>query len=173
MFRYHPEIEGLKVNEDGTEIIYFGEELKARGFDRKEREADTLVVHFLGRTHSVGKLICECWHGMRENSGQCATRKDKKKGFHYTNLYWAKCGTNPAAALGEVKRSKLSKIRKEDIPAIEKRLRKGESLNSIAADYNTSEMSISRLKKKLTCNNDTPTHGKRFFLCRRARKYPV
>lgn len=152
-FRYHPEIEGLKVNEDGSEVVYLGEKLETKTLNRKERVSGMRYVYFKNRTHSVAKLVCECWHGMADNPRWYATRKEKAKGLYYTNLFWAPCGTNPEKKAA--KRSSRSKIKKEDIPSIEKRLKKGgpkNTLKSIAKDYNTSDMSISRIKKRMKAN---------------------
>lgn len=147
MYKYHPEIEGLKVNEDGSEVLLNGEALTVGDASRKERDTDLKYVYFQNRTHSVAKLVCECWNGMAENPRWCATRKVKANGFHYTNLFFAKCGTNPEKK--NASRGTRSKISKEDVPKIEKRLKKGEFLKDIAKDYNTSEMSISRIRKRM------------------------
>lgn len=148
--RYHPEIEGLKVNEDGTEVYYLGEPLEVKIIDRKEREInETPYVVFLGKTHSVGKLVCECWNGMPDNPRWCATRIEKEKGFHYTNLQWRPCGFNPQMGTKNVKRSSLSKLSPEDVEVIEQRLANNEPLNKIAADYGVSDMTIHRVKKKM------------------------
>ena len=147
MFRYHPEIEGLKVNENGSKVLYLGETLEVRESNRAERNNDLKYVYFKGTIHSIAKLVCECWNGMAENPRWCATRKVKANGFHYSNLFFAPCGTNPEKK--SAKRASSSKIPKEDIPKIEKRLKKGETLKAIAKDYNTSDMSISRIKKQM------------------------
>lgn len=42
----------------------------------------------------------------------------------------------------------ISKIKKEDISSIISRIKNGETLRSIAKDYNTSDMSIHRVKKR-------------------------
>lgn len=149
-YRYHPEVEGLKVNEDGSSVLYLGESLDVKDSGRKERETDLKYVYFKRRTHSVAKLICECWHGMADNPRWFATRKVKANGFHYTNLFWAPCGTNPEKK--DAKRAKSSRISKADIPKIEARLKNGETLKAIAKDYNTSDMSISRIKKRMQNN---------------------
>tara|TARA_R110002126_G_scaffold78629_1_gene195622 strand:+ start:11417 stop:11872 length:456 start_codon:yes stop_codon:yes gene_type:complete len=150
MYRYHPEIEGLKVNEDGTSVIYLGETLQVKKSNRAERKTDLQYINFRGNAYSIAKLVCECWNGMAENPRWCATRKVKAKGFHYTNLFFAPCGTNPEKK--NAKRASSSKIPKEDIPKIEKRLKAGETLKAIAGDYKTSDMSISRIKKAMQKN---------------------
>lgn len=148
-YRYHPEIEGLKVNDKGTSVIYLGETLSLSSANRKDRDTDLTYVYFMGKTHSVAKLTCECWHGMAENPRWHAIRREKAKGFHYTNLFWAPCGTQPEKA--KAKRSSRSKIKEADVPVIKKRLKAGETLKAIAQDYNTSDMSISRIKKQMRC----------------------
>lgn len=148
-YKYHPEIEGLKVNEDGSKVFYGGEQLTVKKLNRKERNSDMLYVSFMGRVYSVGKLVCECWNGMAENPRWVATRKEKSNGFHYTNLIWAARGKNPEMGTKKVKRSSLSKLTTTDISAIEKRLKKGNTLKAIAKDYKVSDMTISRIKKQL------------------------
>lgn len=150
MFRYHPEIEGLKVNEDGSKVLYLGETLEVRKANRSSRNNDLQYVYFKSSMYSIAKLVCECWNGMAENPRWCATRKVKAKGFHYTNLFFAPCGTNPEKA--KASRGTRSKIKKEDVSVIEKRLIAGETLKAIAADYHTSDMSILRIKKRMKKN---------------------
>jgi hypothetical protein len=147
MYRYHPEVEGLKVNEDGSEVFLNGEALEVKNAERKERDTDLKYVYFQNRVHSVAKLVCECWNGMAENPRWCATRKLKAVGFHYTNLFFAPCGTNPEKR--NASRGTRSKIPKEDVPKIEQRLRNGEMGKDIAKDYDTDPMSISRIKKRM------------------------
>jgi hypothetical protein len=146
-YRYHPEIEGLKLNEDGSEILLNGESLLVGKLKRTSRNSDMLYVYFRNRTYSVAKLVCECWNGMSDNPRWYATRKEKTKGFHYTNLFWAPCGTNPNAR--NSKRSNTSKVTEVAVKIIEQRLKNGETLKAIARDYNTSDMSISRIKKQM------------------------
>jgi len=152
-YRYHPEIEGLKVNEDGSSVLCCGETLEVKEANRKERNTDLKYVYFKGRSNSVAKLVCECWNGMADNPRWCATRIEKSKGFHYTNLEWKPCGFNPKMGTKEVKRSSLSQLSKKDVEKIEKRLEKGDTLKAIAKDFNTSDMSISRIKKKMNKKN--------------------
>lgn len=149
-YRYHPEIEGLKVNEDGSIVLYLGESLDVREAQRSSRETDLRYVYFKGSMYSIAKLVCECWNGMSDNPRWCATRKIKAKGFHYTNLFFAPCGTNPEAK--SRKRGKNCKIKETDLPAIKRRIKKGgpkNTLKAIAKDYGVSDMSISRIKKSI------------------------
>lgn len=148
-YRYHPEIEGLKVNEDGTEVLYYGKHLAIKPVNRKSRECDTFIVKIRRRVFTVAKIVCECWNGMADNPRWCATRKVKENGFHYTNLYFAPCGTNPAMGTKKVKRSSLSKLTPTDVKNIEERIAQGDVLKQIANDYKVSDMTISRIKKRM------------------------
>lgn len=147
-FRFHPILEDLKVNEDGSQIIFKGEELAIQQINRKSRPSDTLLVNFEGRTLSVARLVCEAWHGLAPDLDHNATRRDPEGDFHYKNLFWAKKGFNPNYHLINFGRPKSSKIPEADIPAIVERLKNGELLKTIAAEYGTTEMSISRIRKR-------------------------
>lgn len=153
-FRYHPILEGLQINEDGSEIIYLGEKLKPMGMNRSIRPTATIIVNFSGRTLSVARLVCEAWNGLAPNLDYNATRIDDEKGFHYKNLYWAKKGVNPNYEKIKFPRAKSSKISEDEIPKIVERLKKGETLSSIAKDYETTDMSISRIRKRYVKNQN-------------------
>lgn len=148
-YRYHPEIEGLKVNEDGTEVIYCGESLEVRQLTSTSRTNGMKYVYFNSKTNSVAKLVCECWHGMSENPRWVATRKVKEENLQYANLYWAARGTNPGARNAKRRSNSKSTITTQSVPVIKERLKNGETLNAIAKDYNTSDMTISRIKKQM------------------------
>lgn len=145
MYSYHPEIEGLKTNEDGTEVLLNGKLLESKPLKLKGVETEMLYIVYNGQPKSVPKLVCECWHGMADNPRWVATRKEMEKGFHYTNLYFTSRGKNPSAQKN--RNFTRSKIKKDDVPIIKKRLSQGDTLKAIAKDYNTSQMSIQRLKK--------------------------
>jgi len=153
-FRYHPILEGLKINEDGSEIFYLGERLKPMGMNRTARPTATKIVNFNGRTVSVARLVCEAWNGLAPNLDYNATRIEDDKGFHYKNLYWAKKGVNPNYEKIKFPRPKSSKISEDEIPKIVERLKKGETLSSIAKDYETTDMSISRIRKRYVKNQN-------------------
>lgn len=152
--RYHPIIEGLKVNEDGSEIYYLGDKLESAKMNRTSRNSDTMLVYFNGQTHSLARLVCECWHGMAPDRDHNATRIKNEDGFHYKNLYWAKKGVNPNYKKIKFPRAKSSKVPEERIPEVVERLKKGETLRSIALDFETSDMSISRIKKRYGEKNE-------------------
>lgn len=86
-FRYHPIIENLKINEDGSVILLNGHELK----QYKTKSSSKLVI-IKSSNVSVFKLICEAWHGRPDTPEYIAVKIDPNKGSHYTNLKWAKRG---------------------------------------------------------------------------------
>ena len=141
----HPLLD-LEINEDGTVIIYQGKELPILSYKTPRDNYTWKRVNFMGRTHTVGKLVCEAWNGMRESLDQQLCRKDfNPENDHYTNLYWSKRGTLHTARR---KRDAKSKIKNTEIPEVIKRIEGGETLNNIAKSYNTSDMSIHRIKKR-------------------------
>lgn len=151
--RYHPLIEGLKVNEDGSQITYMGRVLEPKKINRTARPTDTLLVHFMNQTFSVARLVCECWHGTAPDRDHDAIRLDPSLGYHYKNLHWGKRGFNPNYHKIKFPRAKSSKIKESEIPGVVERLKNGETLKSIAKDFGTTEMSISRIRKRYL-NND-------------------
>lgn len=80
-YRYHPEIEGLKVNEDGSEVIYCGESLSINQLKSTTRKDPMKYVYFNSKTCSVAKLVCESWHGMADNHVGMLLEKLKQKGI--------------------------------------------------------------------------------------------
>jgi hypothetical protein len=139
-YRYHPEIEGLKCNADGSEVLFNGKLLKQREMPQKNKKTSMIYVIVRSKAFSIAKLVCECWNGMAANPRWCALRKDRNKGYHYTNLFFAPCGT-------QIKNNFLPS--EKDKKLIKKRLENGDTLKAIAMDYNTTDMTILRLKKKL------------------------
>ena len=145
----HPILD-LTVNENGTEIIFQDKELTVNSYLRERDNFPIRNVCFNNKTQTVAKIVCETWNGMREEMNQVIHRKDKNpENDHYTNLYWDKRGK---VRTKRTKRSSLSKIKKEEIPTILKRINAGETLVNIAKSYNTSDMTIARIKNKFIVN---------------------
>lgn len=61
-FRYHPEIEGLKINEDGSEIF-----LNDQRVEIVERPDKFKHIYYKNKIVSISRLILECWVGMPQN----------------------------------------------------------------------------------------------------------
>jgi len=67
-FRNHPILEGLKVNEDGTEIIYLGEKVASKTYNRKGNIIQMEVISIKNKSVTVMRLVNECWNGTAENA---------------------------------------------------------------------------------------------------------
>ena len=136
-FRNHPIIEGLSVSEDGKVITYQGSKLVPFANQRKSKG---LRVNFLGKSHSVLKLVCEAWNGLRPNIGMRVNRIDGDfNNYHYKNLEWRR-----GAANGFIK----PKLTIEDIEKILIMADAGYKPKEIAKEFNVSAMHIGRIKKK-------------------------
>ncbi len=143
LYTIHPVLTDLKINENGTEIYWKGQPLKIKTYTSKKNNKTVTVVQFKNRTHSVPKLVCEAWHGMRKED-ELALHKGDVNDHHFTNLYWGYSNSNEYKA----KRSVLSKITIDDEPIILRHIANGKTLTEIALMYHTSAMSIYRVKKK-------------------------
>ena len=85
-YKYHPEIEGLKINENGTAVLRFGNPLVIK----QNKAHNYVLIH--GKQYRIIRLICECWQGMAENPRWIATKIDKNKALHYDNVVWMSKG---------------------------------------------------------------------------------
>lgn len=143
--KQHPILPELKVNEDGTNIVWKGQSLDVKNYKIDRNNYPQKFVNFNGQTHTILKLICEAWNGERPEIGMVVKRRDfNPDNYHYTNLYWANRGGTRTKL---TKRIKNSKISENDIEVIIERINAGESLRAIAKTYNTTDMSIYRIKR--------------------------
>jgi len=92
-YRNHPIVEGLRVNEDGTSIIYKGEALVSKTYERKNNSVPMEIVAVGYKTVTVMRLVCECWHGMSKNLDYVVKKVNQTAGNHYSNLCWSVQGT--------------------------------------------------------------------------------
>ena len=98
--RYHPIIESLKVNEDGTIIELNNERLVIKTTHHPSQRKPTLSVHVNGKRVTVQKLVCEAWHGVTPTAEHVARRVDENAGNHYKNLFWGKRGMTVSSVIG-------------------------------------------------------------------------
>lgn len=87
-FKYHPLVEGLKVNEDGTEVIWNGKLVKQVPIN----DGKNFIMKVKGKNVSRLKVVCEAWNGLADTPELIATKIDADGGGHYTNLVWRKRG---------------------------------------------------------------------------------
>lgn len=119
-FRYHPEIEGLKVNEDGSEILLNDKPIAIR--QRKTGKHPFRYIPYRQKSIGVAKIVLECWKGLAPELGLTARHKDGDyTNYHYTNLEWGKNGGNSSIQLKltpELEREIIKKT-KEGLTIIE------------------------------------------------------
>lgn len=139
-FRYHPLIEQLKINEDGSQIYLKGALLRITENDRT-RKNPTLKVQFNNKQHSVAKLVCETWNGLPEHTGLFASKIGSLSNYHYTNLEWKLSPNTGVEMFNQV-------LSEKDVIDIQDRIKKGEVMRAIARLYNVDEANIRRIKRK-------------------------
>lgn len=101
--RYHPIKEGLKINEDGTEITLNGKPMLISEYQLPDRRIKKRLVSFGTKRVSVIRLVCEAWIGLSPSYEHAARRIDEEKGDHYSNLYWGKVGMTISSKKGVIK----------------------------------------------------------------------
>lgn len=139
-YRNHPIIKGLRINENGSEIYKDGVLLRTFENDKK-RKNPTLKVNFNGVAHSVTKLVCEAWNGLREHIGQRASKINELGDNHYSNLEWKEGASNGVGIFKQ-------KIKNSDVDNIRNLLKTSKSMNEIARIYNVNPRTISRIRDK-------------------------
>ena len=101
-FRYHPLLENVKVNEDGSIIIRDGIPLNIVSRQLPHTRNVSKVVYLKRTGVNTIRLVCEAWHGISPTGEHAARRVDEAAGDHYSNLYWGKKGMTLSAAKGVV-----------------------------------------------------------------------
>lgn len=97
-FRYHPIIEHLKINEDGTVIELNGTPMNIKEQTLPHLRRPRKIVYVGAKTVNTIRLVCEAWHGIAPSGEHAARRVDEDKGDHYSNLCWGKKGMTLSAA---------------------------------------------------------------------------
>ncbi|TDX86215.1 helix-turn-helix domain-containing protein [Epilithonimonas xixisoli] len=137
-FRYHPEIEGLKVNEDGSQVLLNESPVEIK--IRKSGNNPFKFWIFKGQQIGLARLVMECWNGMPPTPKLSAKHIDGDyKNYHYSNLQWGANGGNSKnpAKLNPTQRAQvLTKIEA------------GISDSEIAREYGVSRNAIFNLRKK-------------------------
>lgn len=144
-FKYHPIIEGLKVNEDGSEIRLNDVILPIKTYQQATSLRLAKLTRVGKKSVSTIRLVCECWLGVAPTGEHAARRKDEEGGDHYTNLYWGKIGMNESSAKSV--NSQRIKLTREQFFEIEKRRTK-ELLKNILQEYAVSKWSYHRAKAR-------------------------
>jgi hypothetical protein len=98
--RFHPIIENLKINEDGTEILLNGESVRIRVQKLPHQRIERKVVYLGHKTVNTIRLVLEAWQGPAPTGEHAARRIDESKGDHYSNLTWGKKGMTTSSVVG-------------------------------------------------------------------------
>ncbi len=144
----------LHINQDGTIIIYNHKHVNTHLIKQKRHTHGFLAVSIKNKSHYVHKLVAEAWvHNPKPISWKTVLHKDGNSlNNHMNNLEWS--SKSNAAAISNKKQSQdytyrgSSSISYKDVQDIIERLKKQETLKSIAKDYGVSDMSISRIRKR-------------------------
>lgn len=138
-FRYHPEIEGLKTNENGSQVLLNEkpQEVKVR----KSGKNPYRYIYYRGNVISLARLVLECWVGMPPEPKLTARFKDGNySNYHHTNLDWGNWGGN-------------SKYPPKLTPDLEKEIlqksAEGVSDCELARQYDVARNTIQKLKKRI------------------------
>jgi hypothetical protein len=154
-----PGYDELLINNNGTIVSQFGFEVNItlhRDFnrpDRKNREVPSVCIHsHKGAQFTyIGILVARAFLGFNGH-GKVLHRDGNVKNNHYKNLqvFTLKQYGKWASQFMAARRpeGQPSKIPKSDIDKVKKRLLKGDTLRMIANDYNCTDMSIVRFKKR-------------------------
>lgn len=143
--RYHPIIEGLKVNEDGSEILMNGQPVIIVSDHPAHMRNPRKIVRFGKKNVTVIRLVIEAWHSLAPTGEHAARRIDEQAGDHYSNLFWGKKGMTLSSAKGVVQPT--LKMTPEVYATIMKRSKK-ESIRSILKELDISENRFYQYRKK-------------------------
>ncbi|SKB63422.1 hypothetical protein SAMN05660477_00386 [Soonwooa buanensis] len=106
-YRYHPEIEGLKTNEDGSSVFLNDAPVVIKV--RKSGNHPFRYIYLKGNVIGIARLVLECWDGMPPIPRLTAKHVDGDyTNYHYSNLEWGNVGGNPT--VNKLKKSQVEEI---------------------------------------------------------------
>lgn len=147
-WKKHPRFTDLRINERGSRFALGKKSLKIRQHKTKK---GSLSVVMINRTYySAAKLVLETWKTRPDdNKRYYACYKDgNKNNLHPDNLFWS--SQNVAQKDLFERNLKLSKLSKDQTyEAYHRHSYNGESLASIASDFQVSDMTVHRAIKRL------------------------
>jgi hypothetical protein len=146
-FRYHPIIENLKINEDGTKILFNGESMDIKAQKLPHTKVVRRIVNVNRKTVNTIRLVCEAWHGVAPTGEHAARRIDEKLGDHYSNLCWGKKGMTVSSVKEHEWIDKIRKMTPDVYETIQQRS-KTQSVRSILKELNISATIYQRYKNK-------------------------
>lgn len=146
-FRYHPIIENLKINEDGTEIQLNGENMDIKVQKIIHTKKVRRIVNINRKAVNTIRLVCEAWHCIAPTGEHAARRIDEKLGDHYSNLCWGKKGMTISSVKEHKWINQVRKMTPEVYAKIQER-NKTQSVRAILKDLNISVTIYQRYKNK-------------------------
>lgn len=139
-FRYHPEIQGLKVNEDGSEVLWNENPVELKVRDKGPGKHATKFFYFKNKQIGLAKLVLECWKGVTPDQELMPKHIDENhNNYHHSNLMWGPKGGNKKFA---------PKLSKEQISEILSKLEAGQTGYSLSKEYGVTRGAIYQLKSK-------------------------
>ena len=135
-YRYHPEIEGLKVNEDGSSVL-----LNETPVVVKVRKSGNNPFRYIYLKQVIGlaRLVLECWGGISDSPKASAKHKDGDyTNYHYSNLEWGKWGGNP-------KYEEKHRFVETNKMKIYEAVKSGRSFTDVAKEFGTNRTTVSKI----------------------------
>ncbi len=148
----------VEVNQNGTVIKVDGKQINTyinKKSNTKPNSGSYYQCSIKGKSYLVHRLVALAWVPNINNAPYATHLDTNTTNNYYKNLAWG--GQNLIVqnmlVAGRSYRTAQSdransKIAPEEVVKVVKRLKNGENLSSIATDYNTSDMSIMRIKNR-------------------------
>ena len=155
----HVKLKGVRdivmVNEDGSEVKFQGRELNQHLIKTSKNSAGYKAVSIQGKSFYVHRLVAEAFIVNKKpiTHKYVLHINNDLTNNHYSNLKWGTskdlyAKNKKIGVVGGEKYRGSSPISYEDALNIAKRLDKGELAKDICVEYNVSEMSIARIRKR-------------------------
>lgn len=155
----------VKVNEDGTEVIYNGKKLNQYHLKSNRHTKGYMCCSIEGRQFYIHRLVAEAFvNNSKPLTNKLVLHIDcNTMNNHHENLAWGNTKSlhqnrvehNVPGAGVDAKKLEYrgsSKISYEEALKIAERLDNGETARAICKEYDVSEMSIIRIRKRY-CKN--------------------
>ncbi len=162
----HVMLEGLtepvKINYNGTKVYFKGKLKKPYLFRENKNKKGFFTVSIENKTRYVHHLVAAGWLTNEHNYPLILHRDSDTTNNDYRNLtygdhkmlYEFKRAAGAPIGVNDIYKRLNSKITYYEAKKIAKRLDAGESAKSLAIEYNTSDMSICRIRKNF-CKEKT------------------
>jgi hypothetical protein len=101
----------------------------------------------------IHRAVCELFNGPQEDGQQCRHLDGSIKNNHASNLKWGSAKENNEDKIlhgtnGEGEKNPMSKLKRDQVDEIRKRVPSGETQRSMCKIFNVSPMTISRVVRR-------------------------